>query len=451
MYTCEDTIVAVGSPPGRAVRGIVRLSGSGTNHLLSLAGVGVDGLTARRMSVCTVELPPILPAMVATFRGPASYTGQDMAELHLPGNPVLLDRVMHRFVELGARLAEPGEFTYRAFIASKLDLTQAEGVAATIGAQSDGELHAASMLREGRLGAWADELVNGMARLLALVEAGIDFTDQEDVVPITPGSLWQRVSEGLGKIDTMLARSRSWSEVSTQPRVVLVGKPSVGKSTLFNALLGKPRAVVSPLPGVTRDVLTEPLTVRDRTGRAFEILLCDLAGLDTPAGALDERVQHHARRAMAAADLVLHVMLPGEVAATLPGEVRGHVLQIVTHSETQHADHPDGALPVSGTTGRGIAELQTALAGALSDRASSATGSALALQPRHTSALNFARDELLATLALLEPQRDAPGIAGIELVADSMRRALDHLASLGGRMTPDDVIGLVFATFCVGK
>ena len=276
-----DTIIAVSSPPGRSARGLIRISGPGTSavldHLLIDPSCQPRELTPVRLR------KPDLPALLLRFESPASYTGDDSAELQLPGNAALLDRVLHRAIDTpdaNARLAEPGEFTFRAYTAGKLDLTQAEGIGATICAVSDSQLAAATLLRQGKLGQTAETLVDQLGNLLALVEAGIDFTDQDDVTPIAPRKLAEQVDALHQQLEALLSRSRSWGAIEALPRVVLVGQPSAGKSTLFNALLGKQRATIDPTPGTTRDALTEPMQLTDPSGRVVEVMLVDLAGLD---------------------------------------------------------------------------------------------------------------------------------------------------------------------------
>ncbi len=469
MTPTDDTIVAVSSPPGRSPRGLVRLAGPNAisicDQLVDLKKQGKQCDKPRVLCGATLRLPATanaggttrtfgLPVLVACFNAPSTYTGQDMVELQCPGNPALLERVLQHACTCGARLAEPGEFTFRAYTAGKLDLTQAEGVAATIAAVSDSQLRAAKLLREGELGRFADDLVDTLATQLALVEAGIDFTDQEDVVPIGPGALLDGVVQMISRLDEVNARSRSWGELEALPRVVLVGPPSTGKSTLFNALLGRHRAVVSASPGTTRDVLTEPLKLHDAADRPVEVLLTDIAGLDDPTSALDRDAQRAADDAVRRADLIVAV-----------DDGQPHASDRLTNdtAESLHirakSDLPDAAgspesdldMRVSALTGEGLDDLRRAIAERVSQRGVSLSGDMLALQPRHESALQAASQYLAEARDLLAPQRDAPAIAHVELVAGAMRAALDELAGLGGEVTPDDVIGRVFATFCVGK
>jgi len=396
---------------------------------------------------------PDLPALLLRFQSPASYTGDDLAELQLPGNAQLADRVLHHAGQLpGARLAEPGEFTFRAYTAGKLDLTQAEGIGATISAVSDSQLAAATLLRQGKLGQTAETLVDQLGNLLALVEAGIDFTDQEDVTPIAPPELNARLATVAQQLDALLARSRSWGAIESLPRVVLVGPPSAGKSTLFNALLGKQRAVIDPTPGTTRDALAEPLQLIDADGRNVEVMLVDLAGLDerlaTDAPQPDRDAQDVVRNTIQQADLLLRVSADPDSWTQL--QTTTPTLDVLSKCDLQADKTSHHAVRVSAHTGGGLQTLRSEIVNLLADQAVSLRGDLLALQPRHERAINQAAAALNETRRLIDhaPNHRLPDI---ELLADRLRAALDALASLGGRLTPDQVIGRVFATFCVGK
>ncbi len=396
-----------------------------------------------------------IPALAFLFPAPHSYTGEDSAELQLPGNPLLLDRILQQLLDLArsssieARPAQPGEFTARAFFNGRLSLTEAEGVAATIAAQSDAELRAASLLRTGSLGAmamrWADEL----AGALALVEAGIDFTDQEDVIPLAPGDLYQRLVALRAAIKQKLARAVGMEQVEAIPWVVLRGRPNAGKSTLFNALIGRERAVVSEVAGTTRDVIAEPLSVPVAHGDA-EVMLVDLAGYDEEDPAqINQLMQQAARGAIARAELILHCIDVREAPAEA---IDDGALVIRTKADLEPVpDEQAGGLIVSARTGRGLDALRRAIGERLSNRAVSLAADAIALRPRHEAALQSALDAVRAAAELTEPQRDANTLRDAELIAASMRAALNALAALAGEITPDDVLGRIFASFCVGK
>jgi len=460
MSGAGDIIVAAATPPGRSARAMVRFSGPDLSPIIQQY---FDGdLPPREPLARRLRLGETiaLPVLATHLPGPASYTGEDTLEIQLPGNPALIERVLLMFTELrGVRLAEAGEFTRRAYLNGRVDLTAAEGIAATIGAVSDAQLQAAGMLRRGQLGQWAATLVDELAQLLALVEAGIDFIDQDDVVAIAPGRLLTGLEEAAERINQLLRRSRAWGQLEALPRVVLVGQPNVGKSTLFNALLGRDRAVTSNVAGTTRDVLAEPLslTVGDRQA---EVMLVDVAGFDAATLGLNRHMQAAADDAMSRAELILHLVdsdrapEPGLPAKARLSNDRLRRLTVRTKIDLC-PNRDDDALPVdlavSPITGEGLDDLRRMIADRIGDRAVALAGEAMALQPRHQEELRGAAAAIRQAIELTEPQRDRNALSGPELIAEPMRAALDRLAQLGGDMSPDEVIGKVFATFCVGK
>ena len=453
-----DTIVAVSSPPGRAPRGLIRFSGADTRRIVdTILDSPRSDFPARQVQTVKLLHPPT-PALLTLFDTPHSYTGEDTAELQVPGNPALLDRLLHQAVDAGARLAEPGEFTFRAFLAGKLDLTQAEGVAATINATSEGQLKAAKHLSDGELGNLARELVDDLGTRLALVEAGIDFTDQEDVVPIGPGKLDEHLAGIESRLTNLLTNSRSWGEVQSLPWVVMMGAPSAGKSTLFNALLNQTRAVIDAVPGTTRDVLCEPMTLTANNGTQSEIMLVDIAGIDVTDMSihdpLAEQAQSAARDAINRADLILHIVDPTHDPADSPlPTTKVPTLTVFTKSDlfnTPVTSAPD-AISLSAFKSLNLDTLKTNLAERLGDRPVSISADMLALQPRHESTLRAALEQIAEARAQLSTQLTGRAIDDVELIAGHLREALNDLAALGGQLTPDDVIGKVFSTFCVGK
>lgn len=481
MSGASDPILAVSSPPGRSVRGLIRITGDGLGPLVeslfdreieprrfTLArlrfdepegGAEVSGVEDGRLLGAAASA---VPCLVMRFPAGRSFTGQEVLEIQVPGSPALLDRlvrhllgVMRRALGSG-RLAEAGEFTRRAFTAGRIDLTRAEGIAATIGAVSDAQLEAARLLRGGRLGRWAEGLVDRLGEALALVEAGIDFVDQEDVVPIGPDDLHERLRGIEGELAAMVERSRPWSQLEALPWVVMVGPPNAGKSTLLNALLGRERAVTSAVAGTTRDVLSEPLRVETERGAA-EVMLVDVAGLDEPAGALDRVMQEQARGAMERAELIL-LLGSGDtgrpaIEDAAGGEPAGRgAPRLRLHTKADVHPAPAGVdLAVSAVTGEGLAELRGRIVEAVGERAVSLAGQMMALQPRHRAELEGAWERIAEAGRMVEPQRWGHQLEGGELIAERMREGLDRLAAVGGELTPDDVIGKVFATFCVGK
>ncbi len=452
----SSTILAIATPPGTSLRGIIRISGKNTFDLINLIS-DREFFINRATLPCRLRLRALnLPAIILTFPTPNSYTGEHSAEIQVPGNPDLLSRVIDELLakanqnKIDARLAEPGEYTARAFFNEKLSLTQAEGVAAIIAAQSDAQLRAAKMLLNGSLGSLAHKLADQLASALALVEAGLDFTDQEDVIAITTDDLLQRLNAINQLISKHLSKAVGTEQLQEIPWVVLKGEPNVGKSTLFNALLGRERAVVSIAPGTTRDVLTEPLTIQTTMGKA-EVMLVDIAGADQERNALNQQMQAVAETAINRSELILLCVPCNQENCDEPN---AKTIVIRTKSDMFPIPLSQDEIHVSAKDNVGLEAVCNAIADRLDQQAISLSSDALALQPRHEAALVSSRDHLKEALNLIE-SRFMGEVAGRlnnpELVAASMRLALNDLSQLAGDISPDDVLGRIFATFCIGK
>lgn len=389
-----------------------------------------------------------MPCLIAAFPGPRSYTGEDVIEIALPGNPALVERVIASAIGAAPeiRMAGPGEFTARAYLNERLTLAQAEGVASLIAAQNRDELDEARRLVSGERGRMYNRFTDEAMTLLALVEAGIDFTDQEDVVAISGTDLHRRAGGLAEEIEGVLGGAAGTEAVSTLPRVALAGVPNAGKSTLFNALLGRRRAVVSHEAGTTRDVLEERLDLsRDLSGGG-EVLLCDTPGIDEIArGRVDAGAQEASKEFLAGADVVIWCDPTGrfdEAGLNLGQEVRA--IRVRTKADLPRDSDGREAIAVSALDGFHLPSLRRAIADAAWG-GKSRTG----VLPRHRRALGA------AALELREIEEELAGSGRVigepELIAGRLRQVLDALGELTGRLTPDDVIGRVFATFCVGK
>lgn len=446
-----DTILAPASAPGWSLRAFIRVSGPNAFPALRACTTGLSATPTRSIQPLRWNLAGAhLPVLALLFPAPNSYTGQDAFELQIPGNPHLVERLCADLITRSKlRAAEPGEFTARAYLNNKLTLDQAEGVAATIAAQTDDQLRAASDLLAGRTGVeyrrWADEL----ATLLALTEAGIDFTDQDDVIAIAPADLRSRLSTLRDHLATHLGdAAASRTPTDPLPSAVLVGAPNAGKSTLFNALLGRRRAAVSDQAGTTRDVLAEPLDLSREVPGAAAINLCDLPGLDPSAsGVIDTAAQHAATAAITAADVILWCD-PQSLFDTNPARPQlpstASILRVRTKADQPTPRAAPAAIQVCALDGYNLAVLRRAIA----DQAFAARAASLAaLLPRHRRAITQTLEHLDAARTLIPTTGPAPA----ELVALRLRTALDHLGELIGQISPDDIIGRVFATFCVGK
>jgi len=467
----SDTIVACSSPPGASARGLVRLSGTDAWSIVEAMSATAHRAISRSRGLATHRLLNGWPCLLLRFPGPQSYTGEDTLELAVPGNPTLIARVVALATEHGARRAEPGEFTARAWLNGRLTLTQAEGVAALVSAASDAQLRAAHVLRENRLGRVAADLCERLAGTLALVEAGIDFTEEEDVVAITPDDLGRRLASIIATIDETLDRAVGSESLSAMPRVVLAGPPNAGKSTLYNALLGRTRAVVSDDRGTTRDVLVEPMHLDSADPLSPEVLLVDMAGLDESPLGLNPQMQAAAREAMQQADLLIELDPTGRRGNDVGvghGDAASGAKRLEVRSkcdldaaELTPRDQSPCAIRISALTGEGLADLRRRIGEALSDRTASLGAETMALLPRHEECLREARRHLVGAESLLESQIQETGqvrfwgrspiLRDPELLAASVRSALDALGTLAGVVSPDDVLGRIFAGFCIGK
>ncbi|HMB95249.1 MAG TPA: tRNA uridine-5-carboxymethylaminomethyl(34) synthesis GTPase MnmE [Tepidisphaeraceae bacterium] len=427
----SDTIAAISSAVGASARMIVRASGPLAReihqHLTSESQF--IAAAAKRGRICFSDLA--FPAQIYTFASPQSATGEDVVEFHVPGNPLLARLLLEELIRRGARQAEPGEFTARAYFNGRIDLTAAEGVAATISAQNQQQLHAARQLMSGELAHRLRPMLDALVETLALVEAGIDFSE-EDISFLTKTQIAQRLTQVDASLTKLISQSARFERLSHEPRVVLVGRPNAGKSTLLNALCGYDRAVVSPHAGTTRDAIWAQVDLPRGAVR-----MIDVAGLDASSDEISQAMQQHARRAIEEADIVVLVRdcTDDRPPIDLPRKPNLHIASKSDLKQTNLADE----LPVSAMNGTNLDRLRNHL----DDLAfgQSTTGATLALNARHLQSIEQARDSLARA-----QQTAAPEILAMEL-----REALNSLGQVLGIVTPDDVLGKVFATFCIGK
>ncbi len=444
-----NTIAAISTAPGSAPRAMIRLSGPDI-PAIARELLGIDP-SARGASVAELVLGDelCLRVLVISFPSPRSYTGEHTLELLVPGGAPIAQRVLERVLDdERVSLAEPGAFSARAYLNGKLSLSEAEGIALKISALSDGALRAADSLLDGRYGQRCRAWVDGLATLLALVEAGVDFSDQEDVVPIAPAQLRDRLSALKDELIDQIGASSGGRVEQATPSVVLVGRPNAGKSALFNALLGRERAVVSERAGTTRDALRETLDLSREAPGAGTIELVDLAGLDEGSvDAIDAKAQDAARAIVARSDALLWCDPSGRFEQggfELPGAAQ--VVRVRTKSDLPHAQSGGAGVEVSAFDRSTLGVLSRAIADATSRSEGIGVG---VFVPRHRRALRRAIASLSTTIEGIDPTAHA--LASPELIALGLREALDALGELVGEVSPDDVIGRVFATFCVGK
>lgn len=434
--TLDDTIVALASAPGPGVRAIVRLSGPDSSRVV--AAVFDNTPESRGLSHGNLRLPGVhspLPAMVLSMPGPNSYTGQDCIEVHSVSSPPLVDLLISTLLDAGARVARPGEFTMRAFLAGKKDLTQAEAVLAVIEAGSDDELKQALGQLAGGVTQPLHRLRDDLLNMLADVEAGLDFSE-EDIQFVNKRELLLRLSAGLAHF-TNLKKQIDERSVSNRPfRVAIVGEPNAGKSSLFNALAGVDAAIVSPVPGTTRDYVTRSVTLQ-----GTKIELIDTAGWQAASNEIEEQAQRLGREQASRADLTLVCV----ETSTWRAERRKPLVDdsatiVLTKCDILHIDTEHSV--TSAKTGHGIADLRRVLA----DKAKSAR------MPSLAPSLSRCRHHVDKGLAHLRAAHhivlfDDPA----ELLALELRLALDQLGEMVGAIYTDDLLDRIFSRFCIGK
>jgi len=438
-----DTIAAVATAPGRGGIGVVRVSGPAA---AAIAAAVLGDCPPPRLAVHrtfrAADGQLIDDGLALYFPAPHSFTGEDVLELHGHGGPMVLDLVLARCVDLGARLARAGEFSERAFLNDKLDLAQAEAIADLIDSASHAAARAAVRSLQGEFSERVHALVNGLIQLRAYVEAAIDFPD-EDVDFLSDSALHDRLDQLLADLSALRAAARQGCLLRDGLTLVIAGRPNAGKSSLLNALAGADRAIVTEVPGTTRDVLREhlqidglPIHVIDTAdpverigverawaeiGRADQVLLVldDSAGVTDEDRALAERLPQGRQLTVARNKIDLTGRPPGPV------------------------DAEDGTeIAVSARTGAGLDALRAHLK-ALAGYREAGAGD-FSARRRHLEALARAGRHLDTTA---EHARNRAG----ELMAEELRLCQQALGEITGEFTSDDLLGTIFASFCIGK
>jgi len=452
----DDTIVATASAPGGAARGILRLSGPDMRKCLEAVfqGTGASELSAMRRptalagSISLGRAGARLPCDLYFWPDGHSYTGQPVAEIHTLGSPPLLQAALDQCLRAEARLAEPGEFTLRAFLAGRLDLTQAEAVLGVIDAANPAELDVALNQLAGGVGAPLHQLRDALLDLAAHLEAGFDFAD-EDLSFITRPELRRQLDLASQCLAGLCRQMASRSDAADLVRVVLIGSPNTGKSSLFNALSGKIGALVSDFPGTTRDYLIAQLNLD-----GLKCLLVDTAGLMDESVGLAPGPESAAQRAASQQTALAHVQVLC-LDATRPlndweeRQLRrpaGRRVVVLAKIDAPRQLAPiAGAIPTSSVTGEGLdalrAELGRAVLAALHSGAPVVAGTAI----RCRESLRLAAEGLDRARQLVREG------GGDELVAAEVRIALEELGKTVGAVYAEDVLDRVFSRFCVGK
>jgi tRNA modification GTPase len=444
-----DTIVAIATPPGAGGVGVVRVSGPGARAITqALIGKLPRPRVFHFSTFCDGDGSTLDRGLAVYFSAPRSFTGEDVLELHAHGSPVVLNLLLRRVCELGARPARAGEFSERAFLNGKLDLVQAEAVADLISADSEAAARAALRSLDGEFSAQVHKLLDALVHLRAWLEAALDFPEEEIDFLSAP-----QLNSGLdavrAQLADLLAATRRGVVLRDGLHVVIVGRPNAGKSSLLNALAQSERAIVTAIPGTTRDVLRENVQLD-----GIALTLVDTAGLRESQDLVEREGMRRARAELAHADVALLVTDSAHVdtdrvllADCVPGATRVIVHNKIDLSHEiariERGDDAEIHIYLSAQSGDGLPELRTELA-RLAGRGDGAQG-AFSARMRHVEALERVAQHLQAADTALRERR-----AG-ELAAEELRQAQQALGEVTGQFSNDDMLGAIFSTFCIGK
>ncbi|HWY76750.1 MAG TPA: tRNA uridine-5-carboxymethylaminomethyl(34) synthesis GTPase MnmE [Verrucomicrobiae bacterium] len=454
----DDTIAAIATPLGEGGLAVIRISGPMAVEVADRCFVPV-GKTAAKLSEApthTIHYGRLVrdgrtvdEVMVAVMRAPRTLTREDVVEITCHGGLLAAKLVLDAVLACGARIAEPGEFTKRAFLNGRIDLAQAEAVADLIHARTELALTAANEQLAGKLSQRINQLRDELVRTLAHIEAHIDFPD-EDIAPDTRQQLIERLERGIAFVDELLRTSREGQILRRGIRAAIVGRPNAGKSSLLNQLLGHDRAIVSPIPGTTRDTIEETANIR-----GLPVVFVDTAGLREAGDAIEVEGMRRSREALGRADIVLHVLDVSEplakgedsALAEFTGKSRILVRNKIDLSAQWKPDATPGlsAVDVSCLTGQGIEALKDAIKEAVWKGEIRAEMLQVMINSRHQEALNRASAAFGRTVDLLKTD------AALELAAFELRIAVNAVGEIVGKTTTEDLLDAIFSQFCIGK
>ncbi|MBM3822760.1 MAG: tRNA uridine-5-carboxymethylaminomethyl(34) synthesis GTPase MnmE [Verrucomicrobia bacterium] len=458
MLSPEDTIAAIATPLGEAALGLVRLSGP---RCLEVADrcfrPSGQGSLPSHCATHTAHYGHIVrdgrvvdEVMVLILRAPRTFTREDSVEIGCHGGLVVVKAVLEAVLAAGARPAEPGEFTRRAFLSGRIDLTQAEAVADLIHARTEFAASVAQEQLAGKLSKQIEALRAELMEALAVVEAHIDFPE-EDLPPQTQAGLWDRVTRARAFVGRLLARAGEGQVLRRGLRAALVGRPNAGKSSLLNHLLGHERAIVSPTPGTTRDTIEETASIR-----GIPVIFIDTAGMRETADAVEREGVERSRRAMGTADLVLHVVDQSEPPhsddLSLLADGSGSK-SILILNKCDRSCHPDWtrvvdlreAVRISCLEGTGLEDLKEVVSRRVWQGGGPAESWQLMINARHQDALRRAGEALEKAQAAMESNWT------LEIAAMELRAAAGAAGEVVGKTSTEDLLDLIFSKFCIGK
>ncbi len=451
----QDTIAAVATAPGQGGIGIVRLSGSNAREIgHQLCGRDFTPRHAHYCRFMDARGDTLDSGLALYFPAPHSFTGEDVVELHGHGGTAVMDLLLARCCELGARLAAPGEFSQRAFLNDKIDLAQAEAVADLISATTEAGVRSANRSLEGEFSRQVDQLMDKLVALRVYVEAAIDFPEEE-IDFLAEGQVANRLEDVISQLETVTASARQGRLLRDGMKLVIAGRPNAGKSSLLNALSGEDTAIVTPIEGTTRDVLREHIQIN-----GMPLHVVDTAGLRSSADVVEQEGIKRAWKEMASADHVLLVVDASDVDASaadadtlwpeLHAELPESIPVTLIHNKCDltganpavHRQADTTVITLSARTGVGLELLRGHLTSSMGFDADEAHG--FIARRRHIDALQRAEECLRAGQSQVEAG------AG-ELLAEDLKRSHEYLGEITGAMSADALLGEIFSNFCIGK
>jgi tRNA modification GTPase len=431
-----DTIVAPATPLGRGALAIVRIDGPRSAAILqTLGGVSPDARLAT-LTQLSLDGEPLDECIAIRYAAPHSFTGNDLVELTLHGSPLLVERVIAAIVACGARLAEPGEFTERAVLNGKLDLVQAESIADLINSRTALQAKLSLGNLHGVLSRRAAAVRESLLHVISRLEAALDFSE-EGYEFITREETRRKIEKAITEADGIAETYRRGRATTSGLTAVILGRPNAGKSTLLNRLVGSDRAIVTPIPGTTRDIVRETIEIG-----GLPVTIADTAGLRTSGDVVEEIGVARAREAAASADIILY-LVDASVGLTADDELAAFPGAIVIYTKIDLATAPQSALGISVTAERGIDELLSRLDLRVREEFVAPEGSLV--NERQRQAVLGCKEALTTALAALDAGLDEP----VMLV--DLYRAASALGLLTGAITQEHVFTEIFSKFCIGK
>ncbi len=452
ITSTEDTITAIATPPGHGAISLIRVSGAQAFDIadkifsgqIKISEAASHTIHYGRIINSTAEL--IDDVLISIFKTPHSYTGEDSIEISTHGNPLILKKIVELLVQSGARLAEPGEFTKRAFLNNRIDLSQAEAVIDLISARTDTALRGARNQLNGILSKKIGFLKNNLLNAISLVEIGLDFAE-EDIEFIENKELLKKIENVSGEIDNLLASYSFGKVIKDGVNVVIIGKPNVGKSSLLNYLLKESRVIVSSIPGTTRDIIREEISIDGILFRMF-----DTAGIRNTQNEIEKEGVMRSREAIKNSDIVILMNdTVQEYSFDIFSEVcsfidKKKIIPVVNKIDLiDNQNYLNGDLGISAKTGEGINHLLEHLKEMAIKNSNYTEKSAIVSNVRHYQCLENTKNSLEnAKESILNKYSG-------EFVAVDLRNAITNLSEIIGEVTTEDILSNIFQKFCIGK